>query len=83
VSLEELRAGKSNEALRGLNAHECERLRAELPKLSASRPLMVLARLHAKLIDRIARAGHDVFSRRHELGPIEKVWTAWRAARGS
>jgi phytoene synthase len=81
VSLDDLRTGKSIDSLRLLIAQECERLRVELPKLSASRPLMVLAHLHTKLIDRIERANHDIFGRRHELGSLEKVWTAWRAAR--
>lgn len=81
VSVDEFRAGKKTDALRAMIASECKRLLAELPTLAGSRPIKVLAHLHAKLIHRIERANHDVFSQRHELGPIEKVWTAWRAAR--
>lgn len=45
------------------------------------RPLFVLAALHARLLDRIARRNFDVAAQRIELGPIEKPWIAWRAAR--
>jgi 15-cis-phytoene synthase len=49
----------------------------------ALRPLFVLAALHARLLDRIAQRRYDVASERVELGPIEKPWIAWRAARRS
>jgi 15-cis-phytoene synthase len=49
----------------------------------ALRPLFVLAALHARLLDRIAQRDYDVASERIELGPIEKPWIAWRAARRS
>ncbi len=45
------------------------------------RPLFVLAALHRQLVKRIARSDYDVASQRQELGPIEKPWVAWRAAR--
>ncbi|MFL6548342.1 MAG: squalene/phytoene synthase family protein [Povalibacter sp.] len=45
------------------------------------RPLFVLAALHRQLVKRIARSNYDVASQRRELGPIEKPWIAWRAAR--
>jgi 15-cis-phytoene synthase len=45
------------------------------------RPVFVLAALHQKLLDRIAARDYDVASERIELGPIQKPWTAWRAAR--
>lgn len=45
------------------------------------RPLCVLAMLHARLLDRIAARNYDVGGERIELGPIEKPWVAWRAAR--
>jgi phytoene synthase len=73
--------------LRTLLANETMRLSAALRNFTVpvtyplSRPLVVLAELHAKLADRIARSNHDVFTVRHELGSWEKVWTAWRAAR--
>ncbi len=41
----------------------------------------VLAALHARLLVRIARRSHDVMHERVELGPFDKLWTAWRAAR--
>ncbi|MET0533556.1 MAG: squalene/phytoene synthase family protein [Steroidobacter sp.] len=45
------------------------------------RPVLVLAALHRKLLDRVAAHNYDVASQRIELGPVEKPWTAWRAAR--
>lgn len=45
------------------------------------RPLNVLAALHRRLLDRIASHDYDVAARRIELGPLEKPWVAWRAAR--
>jgi 15-cis-phytoene synthase len=45
------------------------------------RPVFVLAALHRKLLDRIAARNYDVASQRIELGPLQKPWTAWRAAR--
>lgn len=48
---------------------------------AALRVLRVLAVLHERLLDRIAARSYDVASRRIELGPIEKPWLAWRAAR--
>ena len=45
------------------------------------RPIFVLAALHRRLLDRIAARNYDVASERIDLGPIEKPWVAWRAAR--
>lgn len=45
------------------------------------RPAFVLAALHRKLLDRIAARNYDVATSRIELGPLQKPWTAWRAAR--
>ncbi len=45
------------------------------------RPVFVLAALHRKLLDQIAARNYDVASQRIELGPLQKPWTAWRAAR--
>jgi phytoene synthase len=50
-------------------------LRAQL------RPLIVLAALHRRLLIRIAHRHYDVATERIELGPLEKPWIAWRAAR--
>ena len=47
---------------------------------TALRPLLVLAALHLRLLDRIAKRNYDVASR-VDLGPVEKPWVAWRAAR--
>ena len=83
VTVEHLQSGKPSDAMLGLIANECARLSSAFAALSAPRPLMVLARLHARLIERIVRANYDVFARRHELGPFDKAWTAWLAARRS
>ena len=47
------------------------------------RPLLVTAALHRRLLDRIARSNYAVATQRIELGPVEKPWIAWRAARGA
>jgi phytoene synthase len=47
---------------------------------AALRPILVLAALHLRLLDRIAKRNYDVASR-VDLGPVEKPWVAWRAAR--
>lgn len=45
------------------------------------RPVIVLAALHRRLLDRIASSNYQVATQRIDLGPIEKPWIAWRAAR--
>jgi phytoene synthase len=45
------------------------------------RPVMVMGALHRRLLERIAARDFDVASQRIELGPLEKPWVAWRAAR--
>ena len=84
LAVEQLHDTRPSAASRALVAAEISRLRTELAALRTSlRPLAVLIQLHAKLLDRIERAHYDVFSQRHELSPLEKVFTAWRAARRS
>ena len=48
---------------------------------AALRPLFVIAALHQRLLHSIAVKNYDVATERIELGPVEKPWTAWRAAR--
>jgi phytoene synthase len=50
---------------------------------SALRSVLVLAALHERLLHRIARLKYDVFNQRIDLRPLERVWSAWRAARRS
>jgi phytoene synthase len=50
------------------------------PQSEQLRPIYVLAALHRKLLDRIAARHYDVAAERIELGPLQKPWTAWRAA---
>lgn len=48
---------------------------------AALRPIWVLAALHRRLLERIAQQDFNVGASRIDLGPIEKPWIAWRAAR--
>lgn len=51
------------------------------PQSESLRPVYVLAALHRKLLDHIVARNYDVATQRVELGPLQKPWTAWRAAR--
>ena len=88
VTLEDLRgrevAPRLKAALSEFRDAVQEELRAALASASATlRPLLVLGALHRRLLDRIAARDFDVATSRIDLGPIEKPWTAWRAARSS
>jgi 15-cis-phytoene synthase len=48
---------------------------------AALRPIWVLAALHRRLLERIANRNYEVADERLDLGPIEKSWVAWKAAR--
>jgi phytoene synthase len=50
------------------------------PERTRLRPLLVLASLHARLLERIQREPDALPQRRVDLGPLEKVWISWRAA---
>lgn len=92
VTLEDLRAREVSDKARTALARFRE---AIVPDLNAHalddacghstraylRPLFVMAALHRRLLDRIARSRYEVASQRIELGPVEKPWIAWRAAR--
>ena len=90
LKLEDLRAKEISPALRqllqtfGTSAEADLSLDTSEPGLAPKahlRPLFVLAALHKQLVKRIGRSNYDVASHRVELGPIEKPWIAWRAAR--
>jgi 15-cis-phytoene synthase len=88
VTLEDLRARevapRLKAALSEFRDAVQEELRTALTSASATlRPLLVLGALHRRLLDRIAARNFDVATSRIDLGPIEKPWTAWRAARSS
>jgi phytoene synthase len=88
VTLEDLRARevapRLKAALSEFRDTVQEELRTALTSASATlRPLLVLGALHRRLLDRIAARDFDVATSRIDLGPIEKPWTAWRAARSS
>lgn len=73
---------KLKEALKNLRELALNEL--TLPNQGAHehlRPVFVLAALHRKLLDRIAARNYDVASQRIDLGPVQKPWTAWLAAR--
>jgi 15-cis-phytoene synthase len=86
VTLEDLQSRevvpRLKSALREYREAVREELRAALASVTAPlRPLRVLGALHLRLLDRIAARDFDVATSRIDLGPIEKPWTAWRAAR--
>lgn len=90
VTLEDLRAKEvspgAREVLgrfRDVVASDLDGAIAALPRATRSmlRPLVVMGALHRRLLDRIAANNYDVASSRIELGPFEKPWVAWRAAR--
>jgi phytoene synthase len=86
VTLEDLRSRevppRLKTALREYRDLVKEELQAALASSSAPlRPLVVLAALHRRLLDRIAAHDYDVAAERIDLGPIEKPWVAWRTAR--
>jgi phytoene synthase len=87
LSLAHLRSRDMDERVRDALKPLRERAHAELkhaaPEADTSNlaPLHVVAALHRRLLDRIAARNYDVASERIELGPLEKPWAAWRAAR--
>ena len=87
VTLDALRANRMTDAVRALLAKEVQHLEAQFQTLQPSisgaslRPLAVLAHLHCKLLRQIAKSDYDVLSQRHQLSPLQTVWTAWRGAR--
>ena len=73
-------------SLRSVSETAMQEFDAVLADISSSRkaylrPLVVLGALHRQLLKRIARRDFDVAGERIDLGPVEKSWTAWRAAR--
>lgn len=86
VTLEDLRsrdvAPRLKTALREFQDAVQKELQSALAAVSAPlRPLAVLGALHRRLLKRIAAQDFDVATSRIDLGPIEKPWIAWRAAR--
>lgn len=86
VTLEDLRsrevAPRLKTALREFHDAVQKELQSALAAVSAPlRPLAVLGALHRRLLKRIAAQDFDVATSRIDLGPIEKPWIAWRAAR--
>jgi phytoene synthase len=88
VSLEDLRARDVTPhvkvALREFKDAVQEELKTALASVGVQlRPLAVLGALHGRLLQRIAACDYNVAQSRIELGPIEKPWVAWKAARRS
>lgn len=48
---------------------------------AALRPLLVQAALHRRLLQRLERGSRQASQVRTELGPFEKLWCSWLAAR--
>jgi len=89
VSIDDLRSKDISEkvrtALAAFRTLTLPDLAADLEPATKAylRPVIVLAALHRRLLDRIAGRNYEVATQRIELGPIEKPWTAWRAARSA
>ncbi len=86
VTLEDLRGREIPPRLRAALREYRDAVGEELQTALAAaraplRPLAVLAALHRSLLKRIAARDFDVATARIDLGPIEKPWVAWRAAR--
>jgi len=90
LSIEALRAREVSNGLRNglktlaaLASREMGEAEAQLGALqrAALRPVLVLAGLHKELLRRIAARNYAIARERIELGPVQKPWTAWRAAR--
>jgi 15-cis-phytoene synthase len=88
VSAGDLRAGRRTEAFFELMRFEGARARAyyneSLPLLDLIHPrsrrsLWALITIYSRLLERIERAGYDVFSRRVRLSAVEKSWIVMRA----
>jgi phytoene synthase len=88
LRLEHLRERDSTREVKAALKTFGDTIRAELDRHPPTReprlrPVFVLAALHRRLLDRIAARNFDVARERVDLGPIEKPWIAWRAARAS
>lgn len=92
VGLEDLRGKESSESVKGVLARFRDSVLPDLDLQNAAfepttraylRPLFVMAALHRRLLDRIARQHYSVATQRIELGPVEKPWVAWRSARAA
>jgi phytoene synthase len=90
ISHVELRSEDGGDGARRCLARLAERSRiawatasGELAQMANGnlRGLRVLGALHAALLERIARRGFAAGRRRIDLGPLDSLWTAWRAAR--
>jgi phytoene synthase len=88
VTLEDLRGREVPPRLKAVLREFKDAVQEDLKSALASvtgplRPLAVLGALHRRLLDRIAAHDYNVATSRIELGPIERPWVAWRAARRS
>jgi phytoene synthase len=90
VGLDALRAREVSADVKAVLGRFCASIAADLEAAMTSfppgirshlRPLLVMAALHRRLLMRIAGRNYEIASQRIELGPIEKSWVAWRAAR--
>lgn len=90
VKLEDLRAKETAAAVKAVLGRFCTTIAADLDTAMTSfpagmrshlRPLLVMAALHRRLLKRIAGRNYEIAPHRIELGPVEKSWVSWRAAR--
>lgn len=92
VSIEDLRSKEFGDKTRAALARFRDAIAPDLDVEIAAfdrdaraylRPLLVMVALHRRLLDRIAHSNYAVATQRMELGPVEKPWIAWRAARSA
>ncbi len=61
-----------------------ETLRSDRPEpadtAALPRALRIQLRIHAALLDELARSGFDVVDQRIGLTPLRKLWLAWRTS---
>lgn len=90
LKLEDVRARQVSANVKAVLARFCTSIAADLDAAMTSfpahmrshlRPLLVLAALHRRLLRLIARRDYEIANERIELGPLEKPWIAWCAAR--
>ncbi|MGE0189865.1 MAG: squalene/phytoene synthase family protein [Steroidobacteraceae bacterium] len=76
----QLLTSRSKQQLTAYNTLKQSLLSSEKQSL---RPLLVLTELHARLLHTLATDPTKHTQSRVELGPMQKLWTAWKAARFS
>ena len=81
---EQLASAPLRQRLPALLAPLAETLRGDRPEPAATaalpRALRIQLRIHAALLDELARSGFNVVDQRIGLTPLRKLWLAWRTS---